>query len=177
MALEKWKIDTIHSSVNFSIRHLMVSKVHGKFAKWSGTVEFDEQNPSASQIAAQIEVSSIDTGEPQRDGHLRSADFFEVEKYPQMTFRSTKVEAAGDGAFKVTGDLSMHGVTKSVVLDAEFAGRAKNPRTGTAHAGFSAHTSLNRKDFGLNFNVAMDAGGVMVGDKVEISIEIETAAA
>src|ERR1700733_4082542 len=160
MALEKWKVDTVHSSVNFPIRHLMVSKVHGKFTKWSGTVEFDEQNPSATRVEAQIDVSSIDTGEPQRDGHLRSPDFFEVEKFPHMTFSSTKVEATGEGKFKVTGDLSMHGVTKSVVLDAEFAGGAKNPRAGTDHAGFSAHTNINRRDFGLNFNVPMDAGGV-----------------
>jgi polyisoprenoid-binding protein YceI len=171
MALETWNIDVVHSTVGFTIRHLMVSKVHGLFTKWNGSFSFDEQNPAASRVEVQIDVASVDTREPQRDAHLRTGDFFEAEKYPHMTFKSTSVQGSKDH-FKVTGDLTLRGVTKPVVLDVEYAGRAKHPQMGE-RAGFSAHTSINRKDFGVSFNQVLDAGGVALSEKVDIQIEIE----
>jgi polyisoprenoid-binding protein YceI len=171
MALEKWNIDVVHSTIGFTVRHLMVSKVHGLFTKWNGTIEFDEQSPSRSTVAVQIEMSSIDTREPQRDAHLKSGDFFEVEKFPHMTFKSTAVAGTKDH-FKVTGDLTLRGVTHPVVLDVEYAGRATHPQMGE-RAGFSAHASINRKDFGIAFNQVLDTGGVARSDKVDINIEIE----
>jgi polyisoprenoid-binding protein YceI len=172
MALEKWNIDVVHSTIGFTVRHLMVSKVHGLFTKWNGTFEFDEQSPARSHVEVQIEVSSVDTREPQRDAHLKSGDFFEAEKFPFITFKSTKVESGAKDHFKVTGDFTLRGVTRPVVLDVEYAGRATHPQMGE-RAGFSAHTSINRKDFGVNFNQVLDAGGVALSEKVDINIEIE----
>jgi polyisoprenoid-binding protein YceI len=171
MALETFSIDTVHSSVGFTVRHLMVSKVHGVFTKWSGSFAFDDANLPASHVEASIDVASVDTREAQRDGHLRSADFFEAEKFPQMTFKSTKVEGSTDH-FKVTGDLTLRGVTKPVVLDVEYAGRAVHPQMGE-RAGFSATTSINRKDFGVSFNQVLDAGGLALSEKVDIVLEVQ----
>jgi polyisoprenoid-binding protein YceI len=172
MSKEKWGFDITHSSVNFSIRHLMVSKVHGRFSQWNGGFEFDEANPVASHVEVQIEASSIDTKEPQRDTHLRSQEFFDVERYPHITFHSTSVEASSGKEYRITGDLTICGTTRSVVLDVEYAGRVKDP-WGGERAGFTAKTTINRKDFGLSWNKAIEAGGVMVGDKVEISVDVE----
>jgi polyisoprenoid-binding protein YceI len=172
MALEKWNIDVVHSTIGFTVRHLMVSKVHGFFTKWNGSLEFDEKNPASSHAEVQIDVASVDTREPQRDAHLKSGDFFEVEKHPQMTFKSTAVERGKDGHFKVTGDLTLRGVTKPVVLDVEYGGRSKHPQMGE-RVGFSASTSINRKDFGVSFNQVLDNGGVALSDKVDITLEIE----
>src|SRR5215471_7659644 len=130
MALEKWDFDPVHSSINFWVRHLMVSKVHGRFEKWSATFEFDEQNPANSRVSVQIDAASIDTKEPQRDGHLKSPDFLEVEKYPNITFQSSKIKALGDQRFQVEGDLTIHGVTRPVTLDVEYGGRARDPWGG-----------------------------------------------
>jgi polyisoprenoid-binding protein YceI len=170
----KWAFDLKHSSVNFWVRHLMVSKVHGQFAQWTGDFQFDETNPGSSHVDVRIDAASIDTREAQRDAHLRSPDFFDVEKYPQITFRSSRVDPVGEAAYHVVGDLSIHGVTKSVVLNVDFAGRAKDP-WGSERVGFTARTSIDRKDFGLVYNTVLEAGGVMVGDKVEIVIEVEAA--
>src|SRR5271170_6463218 len=166
MALEKWNIDVVHSTVGFTVRHLMVSKVHGYFTKWSGSLAFDEQNPSASHAEATIEVASVDTREPQRDGHLRTGDFFEAEKYPHMTFKSTAVERVSSDKFKVTGDFTLRGVTKPVVLDVEYGGRSKHPQMGE-RVGFSANTSINRKDFGVSYNQVIEAGGLAISEKVD----------
>ena len=171
MTLENFKIDTVHSSVGFTIRHLMVSKVHGSFTKWDGTFSFDETNLAASHVEVNIDVASVDTREAQRDGHLRSADFFDAEKFAKMTFKSTKVEGSKDN-FKVTGDLTLHGVTKPVVLEVEYAGRAMHPQMGE-RAAFSAHASINRKDFGVSFNQVLDAGGVALSEKVDIVLEVQ----
>jgi polyisoprenoid-binding protein YceI len=171
MSLENWNVDVVHSTVGFTVRHLMVSKVHGLFTKWNGTFAFDEANPSASHVEVQIDVSSVDTREPQRDAHLRTGDFFEVEKFPHLTFKSTSVEGSGN-QFKVNGDLTLRGVTKPVVLDVEYAGRSKHPQMGE-RAGFSAHTSINRKDFGVSFNQVLDNGGLALSEKVDINIEVE----
>ncbi len=172
MALEKWNIDVVHSTIGFTVRHLMVSKVHGLFTKWNGTLEFDGQSPARSRVEVQVDVASIDTREPQRDAHLRSGDFFEADKFPHMTFKSTGVEAVSKDHFKVTGDLTLRGVTRPVVLDVDYAGRTAHPQMGE-RAGFSARGSINRKDFGVNFNQVLEAGGVAVSEKVDIQIEIE----
>lgn len=172
MTLEKWNIDVVHSTVGFTVRHLMVSKVHGLFTKWKGTFELDEANPATARVDVAIEVASVDTREPQRDTHLRSGDFFEAEKFPLMTFKSTAVERVAKDQYKVTGDLTLRGVTKSVVLDTEFAGRQVHPQMGE-RAGFSARTTINRKDFGVSYNQLLDHGGVAVSEKVDINIDVE----
>lgn len=172
MALEQWEFDLVHSSIGFWVRHLMVSKVRGRFALWSGKLEFDEQAPASSRTELQIEAASIDTQDPQRDAHLRSPDFLDVDKFPSLTFKSTSVEQAGEGDFRVRGDLTIRGTTRPVVLEVEYGGRVQDP-WGGQRVGFSARTSLNRKDFGLGWNQALETGGVVVGDKVEIALELE----
>ena len=171
-AQSAWAFDQAHSSVNFTVRHMVVSKVRGRFTKWDGTLAMDETNPAGGSVEVAIDAGSIDTGVEQRDGHLKSPDFFDVAKYPTLTFKSTKVEAAGAGALKVTGDLTMHGVTKPVVLDVEYSGSAKDP-WGGVRAGFSARTTIDRKDFGLAYNQLLETGGVLVGETIEIGIEAE----
>jgi polyisoprenoid-binding protein YceI len=171
MAVEQWNFDLVHSSINFWVRHLMVSKVHGKFTKWGGTFEFDEQNPAASKVDVKIEAASIFTEEAQRDTHLRSPDFLDTEKYPQIEFKSTSVARDGDG-LKVSGDLTIHGVTHPVALAVEYAGRVKDP-WGGERVGFSAKGSISRKEFGLVWNQLLEAGGVAVGDKIDLAIEVE----
>ncbi len=172
MATEHWNFDTSHSSINFWVRHLMVAKVHGRFHDWTGTLELDDADPTKSKIDVQIDARSIDTREEKRDEHLRSADFLDVENHPKIAFRSTTFERKGADRMLVTGDLTIRGTTKPVTLDVELAGRAKDP-WGGERAGFSATASLDRKDFGLQWNVALEAGGVLVGDKVNITIEVE----
>jgi len=169
---QKWAFDVVHSSINFTVRHMVVSKVRGRFTKFEGTLVMDDKDPSGGQVEVVIDASSIDTGVQQRDEHLRSADFFDADHFPTITFKSTRVEKAGAGALKVTGDLSMHGVTRPVVLDVEYAGSAKDP-WGGVRAGFSATASLDRKDFGLRYNQILETGSVVVGETVEIAIEAE----
>jgi len=166
-----WDIDVGHSAIHFFVRHMVISKVHGRFSRWSGTVQLDPADPARSSVEVEIDAASIDTQVADRDTHLRSADFLDVEKHPKLTFRSRKIEQAG-GGWRVTGDLSLHGVVREVVLDAEFAGTGKDP-WGNERAGFSAKASLDRREFGLVWNAALEAGGVLVGEKVEISIEAE----
>jgi polyisoprenoid-binding protein YceI len=172
MAKESWKFDLTHSNVGFSARHLMVAKVRGHFASWSGTLEIDEENPAASKVDVSIDAASIDTKEADRDKHLKSPDFLEVEKFPHITFKSTKVERKSKTDLVVTGDLTIRDTTRSVTLDVEYAGRAKDP-WGGERVGFSATTSINRKDYGLVWNVALETGGFLVGDKIDIALEIE----
>lgn len=172
MTIEKWTFDLAHSSINFSVRHLMVSKVRGRFTKWSGFVEFDGTRLDASRTEVDIDAASVDTKDVQRDGHLCSQDFLDVEKHPKVTFQSTGVEKAGDKQYRVKGDLTIHGTTRPVVLAVEYGGRVTDP-WGGERSGFTASTSIDRKDFGLVWNQALDAGGVVVGDQVEIDIEIE----
>ncbi len=172
MAKETWKFDPSHSNVGFSARHLMVAKVRGHFSSWNGTLEIDEENPAASHVEVSIDAASIDTKEADRDKHLKSADFLNVDEFPHITFKSTKVERKGKTDLLVSGDLTIHGTTHPVTLDVEYAGRAKDP-WGGERAGFSATTSINRKDFGLVWNVALETGGFLVGDKIDIVLEIE----
>ena len=166
-----WDIDVSHSAIHFFVRHMVISKVHGRFAKWSGTVQLDEQDLTRSSVDVRIETASIDTQVADRDAHLRSPDFLDVAKHPELTFRSKRIERAGDG-YRVVGDLALHGVVREVTLDAEFAGTGKDP-WGNERAGFSAKASLDRREFGLVWNAALETGGVLVGEKVEISIELE----
>lgn len=164
-----WIIDPVHSAVNFSVRHLMVSKVRGKFENFSGTITIDENGNPA--VTAEIDVNSITTGNEQRDGHIKSADFFEVEKYPAATFTSTSVKPDGDD-YLLEGDFTLHGVTKPVTLKLEFNG--VNPGMGNGPvAGFEASVELNRKDFGIDIEMPLETGGTVVGDKVTITLEIE----
>jgi polyisoprenoid-binding protein YceI len=172
MALEKWNFDTQHSSIGFKVRHMMVSKVRGRFTKWSGHLEIDEANPGASKIDVEIDMTSIDTQEPQRDAHLRTGDFFEVEKFPTITFKKTGAERVSGDKFKLTGDLTIRGVTKPITLEIEHNGRATHPQMGEK-IGYSAHGSLSRKEFGLVYNMALEAGGVVISDNVDLELEIE----
>jgi polyisoprenoid-binding protein YceI len=165
-----WAIDPMHSEVGFSVRHLMVSKVRGKFNKFSGQIVTGEDLPSSS-VTAEIELASIETGAEPRDAHLRSPDFFDIENYPLMTYRSTGIRADGDG-YIVDGELTLKGVTRSVPLKLEVNGFGPDPYGGT-RAGFSATAEINRQDFGVNWNAAIEGGGVVVSDKVAIHLEIE----
>jgi polyisoprenoid-binding protein YceI len=173
MAGQTWTFDTVHSILGFSVRHLMVSKVHGAFTKWSGTIELDEQDPTRSRAEAQIDAASVDTKDGDRDGHLRSADFFDVEHHPKITFKSTAIERAGEGRYLVSGDLTIRGVTRPIKLDVEDGGRSKHPMIGDQRAGFSAHTTIHRSEFGLKWNAVLEAGGVAVSDKVEINLDLQ----
>jgi len=165
-----WTIDPVHSEVGFSVRHLMVSKVKGTFKTFEGAVTIGA-TPLESKVEATIDASSVHTGEENRDNHLRSSDFFNVESHPKITFVSTSVHPTGSD-FVVTGDLSIHGTTRSVDLDLEFNGVGPDPWGGT-RAGFSASTEISRGDFGIEFNMPLEGGGVVVGDKVKITLEIE----
>jgi polyisoprenoid-binding protein YceI len=168
----RWDFDFTHSNVDFSVRHLLVSKVRGRFNKWGGTLLYDEKDPTRSSVEVTIDADSVDTSEPQRDTHLRSADFFDVAKFPQLTFKSTVVEAIDDERLRVTGDLTIHGVTRPTILEVELGGSLKDP-WGKHRAGFTATASIDRKEFGITFNQALDHGGVALGEKVAISIDVE----
>ncbi len=172
MAATIWNIDTSHSAIHFSVRHMVVSKTRGRFTKFSGQIAFDPDDPAKSSVQVTIEPASLDTADAQRDAHLRSADFFDVDKYPQAAFKSTKVIDLGGDKYQVEGDLTIRGVTRPVVLEAVFEGSAKDP-WGGERAGFAAVTSLDRSDFGLTWNKALETGGVLVGDKVELTLEVE----
>jgi len=167
-----WDIDLSHSSIRFSVKHLNISTVHGRFDRWTGLVELDEAGMDRSRVSARIEGASINTHEPKRDVHLRSADFFDTDKYPVITFDSTRVEKAADGGFQMSGDLSIAGVTRTVALDVELLGRAKDP-WGAERAVFSASTTIDRRDFGLVWSQVLETGGLLVGEKVKIEISIE----
>ena len=172
-AAATWTIDRDHSSVGFKIRHLMVSNVKGSFEKFTGTVDLDEKDITKSKVDVSIETASINTNVELRDAHLKSADFFDVVKYPAMTFKSKKVAKAGKDKLKVTGDLTLHGVTKEVVLNVDGPTKEIKDLYGNIRKGASANATINRKDFGLNWNKALETGGVVVGDEVTITIEIE----
>ena len=168
-----WAIDTEHSNVGFKVKHLMVSNVKGSFEKFTGTVDLNDKDSAKSRVEVSIDTASINTNVQKRDEHLRSADFFDVAKFPAMTFVSKKVVKAGKDRLKVTGDLTLHGVTKEVVLDVEGPTKESKDPWGNIRKGASATTKINRKDFGLTWNAALETGGVVVGDEVAISLEIE----
>ena len=168
-----WNIDPEHSSAQFKVRHLMVSHVKGGFGKISGVVTVDDKDITKSRVSASIDTASIDSGVAKRDAHLKSADFLDVEKYPTMTFASTKLEKKGDGKLSMTGNLTLHGVTRPVVLEVEGPSAEVKDPMGNIRRGASANTRISRKDFGVVWNKALEAGGVAVGDDVDISIEVE----
>jgi polyisoprenoid-binding protein YceI len=168
----EWEIDPAHSTAQFGVRHMMVSTVRGEFQKVAGTVNADDRDPSKSSVEVSIDPSTINTREPKRDAHLKSADFFDVEKYPAITFKSTKVEKAGKNKLKVTGDLTMHGVTKPVTLEAELTNTMKD-LMGRTIRGVTATGKLSRKEWGLTWNKSIEAGGVLVGDEVSLQIDAE----
>jgi polyisoprenoid-binding protein YceI len=170
--MSSWAIDNSHSHIAFTARHMMISKVRGRFQNFTGTVEFDEQNPINSSVSVQIEAASIDTRDEKRDGHLSSPDFLDAANHPYLSFVSKRIEVIDASHGKIVGDLTIRGVTREVVLEAEYNGQAKSP-WGTTSAGFNASTKINRKDWGLNWNVALETGGVLVGEEVSIEIELE----
>jgi polyisoprenoid-binding protein YceI len=171
-AVSTWAIDPAHSVVELAVKHMMLSTVKGRFANVAGTIVLDEGNLGASSVHAEIDAASIDTREPQRDAHLRSADFLDVESFPTIVFHSTDVVPQGKSRFVLVGDLTIHGVTQEVSLEAELVGKGADP-WGGQRAGFTATTAINRKDFGLTWNQALEAGGVLVSDQVKISLEIQ----
>lgn len=167
-----WQIDPAHSQLEFSVRHMMISKVRGRFDAFDGTVNFDEANPSNTSVNVTIDTSSINTRNADRDAHLKSADFLNADDYPTITFVSKRVEQHDANSGQLIGDLTIRGVTKEVTLNVEYAGKAQSP-WGTISAGFSAATKINRTDFGLTWNAALETGGVLVGEQISIEIELE----
>jgi polyisoprenoid-binding protein YceI len=166
-----WTIDPVHSEVSFSVRHLMVSKVRGHFRRFEGEIVTAE-DPLASSVTATVDMASIDTGNADRDQHLRSVDFFETDRHPTLTYRSTSVRADGD-RFLVEGDLTMHGVTRSVPLTLELNGFQPDTPFGDSRAGFSASAEIDRRDFGITFNAPLPGGGLGLGERVQITLEVE----
>ena len=172
MALETWQIDPVHSHIHFSIRHFVISKIHGRFTKWGGTLQLDEQSPAASKAEIHIDVNSIDTNDANRDGHLKTPDFFDTARYPEITFKSTSVQANGPNRYRVNGDMTMRGVTSPATLDVESGGQVKDP-WGHTRCGFSVKGSVDRKAFGLSFNQVLEAGGLALGETVDVAIDLE----
>lgn len=170
-----WTIDPAHSIAEFAVRHMMISTVRGHFSDVSGTITFDPNNPANSLVHAEINAASVDTGQDQRDDHLRSADFFEVEKYPKIVFDSTKFEKVGDDRYKIVGNLTIRDVTREVELDARFLGQILDA-FGKQRIGVEATTTINREDFGLTWNQVLEAGGVMVSDTINITLNIAATA-
>ena len=169
--MSTYTIDTTHSEIGFTVRHMVFAKVRGQFKTWNAKLAYDAADPTKSSIEVQIDTASIDTREEKRDGHLRSDDFFSADKFPKMTFKSKKIARKGDGHYALTGDLTIRDATREVTLDVEQTGGGKDP-WGNPRLGFSAKTSINRSDFGLKWNQALETGGVLVGEKIDIEIEV-----
>ena len=168
-----YQIDPSHTVAEFAVRHLMISTVKGRFGAVSGEIVFDEADPTRSSVVATADVASIDTREPQRDAHLRSPDFFDVERFPTITFRSRRVEPTGrDGVYRVIGDLTIRDVTREVAFETTYLGKGPDP-WGNTRIGLTAETTINRKDFGLHWNVALETGGVLVGEQVKITLDVQ----
>ena len=170
--MTKWSIDAAHSGVTFTVRHMVFTKVRGRFLKHRGTIVLDDANLEGSSVDVEIDAASIDTGIADRDAHLRSPDFFDVEKHPQLRFRSTRIVNVGDGTLRVIGLLTIRDVTREVILDAETAGRGTDP-WGNERVGFAAKTTIDRKEFGLTWNKVLEAGGVLVGDRIDIELDVQ----
>lgn len=172
MTTSNWNIDAAHSGINFSIRHMVVAKVRGRFGKFSGHLDLDDADLTASTLEVTIDASSIDTGVGQRDEHLRSADFLGVDQFPELRYQSKRIDKLGEDHYRVIGDLTIRDVTREVALDVEYGGHGKDP-WGNERVAFSAKTAIDRKDFGLKWNQALEAGGLLVGDKVEIDLDVQ----
>ncbi|MEH7353277.1 YceI family protein [Neobacillus drentensis] len=176
MVKTKWALDPVHSSVDFSVRHMMIANVKGTFNSFNATIEADPTDLTTANIEFSVETASVDTRNKDRDAHLVSADFFDVENHPNMTFKSTSIEKTDEGEYNVTGDLTLRGVTKQETFAVTFEGQGKDP-WGNEKAGFSASGAVNRSDYGLVWNAALETGGVLVGDKVKINLQIQAAKA
>ncbi len=172
-ASDEWTIDPMHSAAHFSIKHMMISTVRGGFGKVTGTVNYDGKNLAKAKVNANIDAKTINTGEEKRDEHLRGKDFFETEKFPNITFKTTSIKPKGKGKFTMTGDLTMHGVTKPVALAVEGPSQEIKDKQGNRKVGFSATGTINRKDFGVTYNSVLDGGGVALGEEVPITLDIE----
>jgi polyisoprenoid-binding protein YceI len=172
IAVSTWTIDPSHSIAEFAVKHFVITTVKGRFRDLEGTLRVDEAHPESSSVSASIDVASVDTGEPDRDAHLRSDDFFNAEKYPKITFRSTRVELLDDTHFKLAGELTIRDFTKEVVLDGEYEGRVADPWGGERTA-FTATTRISRNEFGVRWNQLIESGGAVVGDDVKITLNIE----
>ena len=172
-AATTWNIDSVHSSAQFKVKHMMISNVKGEFTTITGTLKYDAENVSNSYVEASIEAKTISTRDPQRDAHLKSADFFDVEKYPALSFKSTRVSKKADGELSVAGDLTIHGVTKNVVFEVEGPSAPTKDPWGNTRVGLSATTRINRKDFGLTWNAALETGGILVGEEVSITLDVQ----
>ncbi len=167
-----WQLDLAHSQIAFSVRHMMIAKVRGQFERFEGDFNLDESNLAHSTVTVRIEAASINTRNEQRDAHLRSADFLNVEQYPTITFQSTGVQLTGPRTAQLSGGLTIRGITRPVVIDVEYLGSAKSPWGTTSH-GFSGTTTINRRDWNLTWNVALETGGVLVGDEIQVDLELE----
>lgn len=175
MSAQVWTIDKAHSDIFFTVRHLVITKVRGRFLEWDGKLTLDEQDWSKSHVEVSIDAASISTNDEKRDGHLKSADFLDVEKFPKLTFKSTKVEKASGDKLKVTGDLTIRDVTKSVTLDVELLGKAKDP-WGNNKIAFNGKVAIEREEYGAKWNQALEAGGLLVGKEVDIDLELQAVA-
>ncbi|MFD1039074.1 YceI family protein [Virgibacillus byunsanensis] len=173
MAKTVWNVDAAHSELGFSVKHMMISKVKGSFNEFDAVIEADPSELTDAKIEVSVDVASVDTRQEGRDEHLRSADFFDVENYPKMTFVASDVKKKSDSNYDVTGDLTIRGTTKPVTIDVVYEGQSKDPMSGNTVAGFSGETTINRQDFGLTWNAAVETGGVLVGEDIKINFEIE----
>lgn len=172
-ATTTWNIDPVHSHAQFKVKHMMISNVKGEFTTITGSLKYNAEDPGKSHVEASIDVKTISTGDPQRDGHLKSADFFDIERFPTLTFKSTKVTKKSEGELAVAGDLTVHGVTRSVVFEVEGPSAPMKDPWGNTRVGLSATTKINRKDFGLTWNAALETGGILVGEDVSITLDVE----
>lgn len=172
MASENWQVDGAHSAVNLAVRHMVISKVRGRFTKWNATLQLDTTDLTRSAVEVDIEAASIDTGVADRDAHLRSPDFLDAQKYPSLRYRSRRAEVLSPERLRVVGELTIRDVTREVPLEIEYGGRGKDP-WGNERVGFTATASLNRKDFGLAWNQVLETGGVLVADRVDVEIELQ----
>ena len=172
MTTNTWNLDPAHSGINFSVRHMVFAKVRGRFGAWRGTMALDPADLTRTAIDVEIDAASIDTGVADRDNHLRSPDFLAVERFPNLRFRSTKLERAGGDRYRIHGELTIRDVTREVVLDAEYGGQGKDP-WGNQRVAFTATTALDRGDFGLKWNQVLEAGGVLVGERIDIEIDVQ----
>ncbi len=168
-----WQVDSAHSSIEFSTKHMMISKVRGRFEEFEATVNLDENNPANTTVEVEVQLSSVNTKDAQRDGHLTSPDFFDVATYPIMTFKSIQVKQSDDSHAQLSGDLTIKDVTKAITLDVEYNGQAKNPFSGQISTGFMASGKINRKDWGLTWNQVLETGGILVGEQISLDINLE----
>lgn len=173
MTRTTWSVDTVHSELGFSVKHMMISKAKGSFDDFDAVIEADVENLTDSKVEVTIDASSINTRNKDRDDHLRSGDFFDVENHPKITFVATDIKKKSDNNYDVTGDLTIRGTTNPVTADVVFEGQSKDPMSGNTVAGFSGGTKISRKDFGLTWNAAVETGGVLIGDEIKINFEIE----